>query len=269
MAEIILNSGTTWTVPNDWNDNDNSIECWGAGASGTGHSGSKQTDGHPGGGAGAYCRGDNIALTPNATVQVRIGAGPSGTSSAGTAGGHTSFNATDLANAVSNGDAISVAAPGGSPGSGTGSGGTGGPGGIGTNGVGNHTRTSGGPGGNGSQNSSSGAGGNSPNGGMGGASVSSAASHGITGGAPGGGGSGARGNGVRNGGGGANGRIRITYTPLPPGRHRMFLVFSNAAAVLLSGWTALIGAVASLVAKQPRAGGEHKRKGGAIGMALR
>ena len=250
MIEIILNSGTEWLVPYDWNDADNSIEAWGGGASGTGINSPKFTDGQPGGGAGAYCRGDNIPLTPNTTVQVRIGAGPSGTSGTGTAGGATCFNATSLANAVSNGDTISVAAPGGSQGSGSGAGSTGGPGGIATNGVGNHTRTSGGNGGNGQGNGPSGAGGNSPNGGTGGGSVSAVGTNGNSGNAPGGGGSGARGSGTRTGGSGANGRIRIRYEPLVR-RGNMFLVFSNVAATLLSGWSALIGAVGSVFAKRP------------------
>lgn len=242
MVEIVLNSGTTWVVPNDWDDNNNSIQCFAAGASGHGRNFGKSLQADPGGGAGAYARGDNIPLTKGATVQVRIGAGPTGVAAAGSAGGDTCFNATSLANAVSNGPSVSVAAQGGSPGSGTGGGSTGGPGGVGTAGVGNHTRTSGGNGGNGTAGGSSGAGGNCPNGGTGGASVSTNGTNGNPGNAPGGGGSGAKGGGERLGGSGAPGRIVINYTPLDPapGQHKMFLVFSHVGAWLISVWAGVL-----------------------------
>lgn len=247
MIEIILNSGTTWVVPNDWNDADNSIETWGAGGAGRGNHTAKSSAGRPGGGAGAYSRGDNIPLTPGATIPIRIGSGGIGNvnNAVAPSGGDTCFNATSLANAVSNGESVSVAAEGGYGGDSSGNA----PGGNSANGVGNHTKTSGASGG-GPSAGASGAGGNSPNGGTGGAAVGSSGP-GLPGNVPGGGGSGAKGSAIEPGGDGANGRIRIIYEPVA-GQHRMFLVFSSVAATLLSGWGALIGAVGSVVAKRPR-----------------
>lgn len=226
MVQIILNSGTTWVVPSDWNNADNSVQCFGGGAAGAGSNGGKTQLGAAGGGAGAYARGDNISLTRGSTIQVRIGAGGSPVSTdAGNPGGDTCFNATSLTDAVSNGNTISVAAPGGSPSSTpNNSSSTGGPGGVGTAGVGNHTRTSGGAGGNATLSGNSGAGGNCPNGGAGGASLSTSGT-GNPGNIPGGGGSGGKAA-SNNGGAGAAGRIIINYEPLPPGQHRMFMVFN-------------------------------------------
>ncbi len=241
MIEIILNSGTTWDVPLDWNNGNNSIEVWGGGARSHAASGPKSSGPWGGGGAGSYARGDNIALTPGATIQVRIAS----------QAGDTCFNATSLANAQSNGDSVSVAAEGGVDGINNG-GTTGTSGGLASNSVGNHTKTDGQNGGN-ATGSATGKGGDSPNGGIGGASQSGGAKNGLPGVVPGGGGSGSIGNISNTAGVGANGRIRIRYEPLPAGQHRMFLVFSNVAAALLSGWTAVLGALATLAARQPRA----------------
>lgn len=220
MVEVVLNSGTTWVVPLDWDSSNNSVQCFGGGAAGSSVSNSKNTEGRSGGGAGAYARGDNILLTPGATIQVRIGAGGTTGVGLGNPGGDTCFNATSLANAVTNGDTVSVAAQGGQVGANTS---TGGAGGVGTNGVGNHTRTSGGAGGNGSAGNS-GAGGSCPNGGAGGAAITTTATPGNPGTIPGGGGSGAKGSGTHAGGVGAQGRIIINYEPLA-NKDKMFLVF--------------------------------------------
>jgi len=47
----------TWTVPNDWNSANNTIECIGGG--GSGNSGGART---AGGGGGAYAKKSNVSL---------------------------------------------------------------------------------------------------------------------------------------------------------------------------------------------------------------
>lgn len=64
---IFLTSGTTWTVPNDWNVANNEVECVGGG--GTGATGS----GTYGGGGGAYSANTNLNLTPGASITIAIG----------------------------------------------------------------------------------------------------------------------------------------------------------------------------------------------------
>lgn len=56
-VQIILTSGNNWTVPADWNNANNKIECIGAGYYG----------------GGAYARKNNVALTPGGNVTYRIG----------------------------------------------------------------------------------------------------------------------------------------------------------------------------------------------------
>ncbi len=254
MVEIVLNSGTTWVVPDDWDNNNNSVVCFGAGAGGSGvASALKSTNGFPGGGAGARSIGVNIALTPGATVPIRIGAAGVGGvgGDSGDDGGDTCFNSTSLANAASNGTSVSVAAEGGTGGdypSSVGNGG--GLGGQASNSVGNSTKTNGGNGGNRAAGDS-GAGGDCPGGGTGGAPVS-AVGNGQPGNVPGGGGSGCKGAGTRNGGDGGNGRIVINYTPKPPDQHRMFMVFSQAWAAIVSGWTALSDLTGAVFARPRR-----------------
>lgn len=68
-VQIVLTSGTSWTVPDDWNNSGNKVECIGAGASNFFQDGTANF----GGGGGAYAMKQNIALTPGATVSYRIG----------------------------------------------------------------------------------------------------------------------------------------------------------------------------------------------------
>lgn len=79
--QIILLSGTLWTVPADWNSANNTIECVGSGWKGAFDAGTGI--GSPGGG-GAYARKNNVALTPGSSIPYHIGAASSG--------GSTSFN---------------------------------------------------------------------------------------------------------------------------------------------------------------------------------
>jgi|GEM_PF-1696012 len=166
-AQIILTSGTTWTVPSDWVSSNNSIEVIGGGGGGGG--GFQATTGNGGfggggGGGGGYSKSVNVALTPGMVVGISIGAGGTGgaNSGNGTAGGDT-YLCNDTSNCTSLTDsAVAVGAQGGAlgPGGTSLASGTGGAGGSSASAVGNSTKFDGGAGGNGgSFSSSTGAGG--------------------------------------------------------------------------------------------------------------
>src|SRR5919108_3489432 len=91
---IFLTQGTTsWTVPADWNSQNNTIECIGAGAgAGNGAGGNSGNGGAGGGGGGAYSKISNLSLTSNSSVTVSIGSGGGHT----TNGGDTYFNGASL-----------------------------------------------------------------------------------------------------------------------------------------------------------------------------
>jgi len=91
MTEIFLTSGTSWTVPSDWNDLENTIECIGAGAEGG-------PNGRAGGGGGAYAIKSNLALTPNDSITIQIGNGTLGWTSNNfhNTGRDTYFNGASL-----------------------------------------------------------------------------------------------------------------------------------------------------------------------------
>lgn len=81
---VILTSGTTWRVPNTWNNLDNTVICIGAGAGGSSNGG--------GGGGGAYASSSNLTLTPYNLVSILIGAG----GGANLSGGYTSFSSNTV-----------------------------------------------------------------------------------------------------------------------------------------------------------------------------
>lgn len=83
---IFLLSGTSWTVPDDWNNSDNTIECIGGGISGQAGSASAY-----GGGGGSYAASTNVSLTPGASVTYAIGSG---------SGGDTCFGSSTIAGAT-------------------------------------------------------------------------------------------------------------------------------------------------------------------------
>jgi hypothetical protein len=164
-----------WTVPDDWNDANNSIHCIGGGGGGDDGGGSIfSAFGGGGGGGGAYSSITNLTLTPSGSVQYRVGAG----GSASSAGGDSWFNGANLAassvgakaglgstgiSGATGGQAAAgigtVKFSGGNGGNGTISGGAGGGGGAaGPNG-------GGGSGGNNSGNQDGGAGGGGADGG--------------------------------------------------------------------------------------------------------
>jgi hypothetical protein len=147
---IILNSGTSWTVPSDWNSADNKIEVWGGGAGG--HSNNNVSLAGAGGGGG-YSSITNLALTPSDSIGYVIGAGGVGETQPSPPGdgGGTWFNGTSLS-------ACSVSANGGLAGTTSGTGGLGGS----TTGVVGSTKYAGGNGGSSSGvNTTTGAGGGS------------------------------------------------------------------------------------------------------------
>lgn len=192
---VVLTSGTSWTVPSDWNSANNTIETIGAGGgSGSGYAsgGSSSRNAGGGGGGGAYSKTTNLTLTPGASVSYQVG-----TSVANANGGDTWFNGASLA-------ASSVGAKGGGGGangsvSGSGAGGAGG---ASASGIGT-VKYSGGAGGTPTQNDGSGGGGG---GGAGGPSGAGGAAAGNSA-ANGGGGGGANGGSSGTGSTGGNGRL--------------------------------------------------------------
>lgn len=194
-TQTILTEGTTWTVPADWTNANNTIEVIGGG--GTGFTDTTGVAGMGGGGGGAYSKKINLTLTPGATVTYQIGVGGKNNAATGGApnGGDTFFNRT-AGSAGTCADTTSVCAKGGTGATSA----TGGAGGVDTSGTGD-ARLSGGAGGAGNATADSGGGG----GGAGGPNVA-----GKTGGngytvGTGGGGGGGGGNGGTLSGVGANG----------------------------------------------------------------
>lgn len=125
---IVLTTGTTWTVPSDWNSSNNKIEVIGGGGSG-GVSIQISNRTGTGGGGGGYAKATNVSLTPGASVTYAIGSGGaavSRTASAGNTNGNTGGD-TYFCNSTSNcasisGTAVMVGAKGGSAGAGANSG---------------------------------------------------------------------------------------------------------------------------------------------------
>lgn len=156
---IYLTSGSTWTVPSDWNSTRNTIEVIGGGGGGGGASAGQ---GFGGGGGGAYAKIANLTLTPGGSVSYAVGGGGAGggVGSAGSAGGDTYFcNSTSNCGSIG-GTAVQVGAKGGS---GATAGSAGGSGGSSASSVGT-TKYSGGLGGNGSFGGGGGGGAAGPHG---------------------------------------------------------------------------------------------------------
>ncbi|OGN01968.1 MAG: hypothetical protein A3B91_02445 [Candidatus Yanofskybacteria bacterium RIFCSPHIGHO2_02_FULL_41_29] len=113
---FLTNADTSWTVPNDWNNQANMIEV----IAGGGGAGDGNGEGTGGAGGGAYAKGINIQLVPG-TVMVAptnfdIGDGGPGATSpnvGGSNGGDTWFNASSLANCITLGNTVCVAAENG------------------------------------------------------------------------------------------------------------------------------------------------------------
>ena len=191
---LTFTSSGTWTVPADVTQI--TVEAWGAGGAGGGST-SNNAGGGSGGGGGGYCI-NVFTVTPGQTINYTVGAGGTGSNGNGTSGGTTL-----ILSLQANGGGGGVANMGTIGSGGTASGGTTNiTGGSGLKGKGN-------TGGNGGTGASGGAGGNGVSNGKG-----------ESGRPPGGGGGGgeARRATPYAGGNGANGQIKITYTPsLPDG----------------------------------------------------
>lgn len=106
-CRVYLTSGSSWTVPADWNSTSNTIEVIGGGGGG-----SSSPSGF-GGGGGAYGKVSNITLTPGTSLAYHIGSG----GVAATAGGDTYFcNSNSNCSSIS-GAAVIAGAKGGGGGS--------------------------------------------------------------------------------------------------------------------------------------------------------
>lgn len=190
---LFLTSGTTWSVPSDWNSAANTIE--GIGAGGAGAPGTGSSAAGAGGGAGAYALLTNQALTPGSTVNIQIGVG----------GASGSANGTDTF--LQNNAAVNVLLAKAGQG-GVKSGSIGGAGGAAASCIPSAFAFSGGAGGNATGGNAGGGGGGAAGplgaGGQGGAETSIAADGGAGGGGNGGGSAGGVGGGVNGGAGGNN-----------------------------------------------------------------
>jgi|GEM_PF-3785517 len=116
----------TWSVPSDWNDNNNTIEVIGGGGGG---GNAPSNAGAGGGGGGAYTKVTNVNLPEGQNVAYYVGAGGSGGTSPGGTGGDT-YLCNSTANCSSiDGSAVVIGAKGGAGGqtsSGVATGGAGG-----------------------------------------------------------------------------------------------------------------------------------------------
>ncbi|HVV39417.1 MAG TPA: DUF2341 domain-containing protein, partial [Candidatus Paceibacterota bacterium] len=198
-TKVYLTSGTTWTVPSDWNSASNTIEVIGGGGGGAGYT-NQLCGPDGGGGGGGYSKISNLSLTPGASITYAVGSAGAGSAGcgAGSSGGDSWFNAASMAGCVSAGPTVCVGAKGGQGGQTSGVAGTGGSSasGVGTT---KYSGGSGGAGGGGSANSSGG-GAAGPQGNGGAGNISASASF-TTGGA-GGGGAGGGGSGTNGSAGG-------------------------------------------------------------------
>jgi len=119
-VRVILTSGTSWTVPANWNSSNNTIEAIGGGAGG-GAGYADRSESPTGGGGGAYAKIVNLALTPGNSITYAIGAGGVGGIGDGalaTAGGDSYFNGASCgaASVCAKGGGVSPGFPTASPG---------------------------------------------------------------------------------------------------------------------------------------------------------
>lgn len=84
--KIFITAGSSWTVPSDWNNANNTIEVIGGGGGGAAGQAAPVYSGG-GGGGGAYAKHSNVVLTPGAAVTYQVGTA----GAVSTAGGDTYF----------------------------------------------------------------------------------------------------------------------------------------------------------------------------------
>jgi hypothetical protein len=123
----LLTANTTWTVPPNWNNNDNKIYLIGAGGGGCPGVGSgSNRAGGAGGGGGGFTVINNFNTTPGNTITYSVG-----TSLANTDGGDTTWNSGSfVVGGGKRGNSSPTTSTGGAGGSGTYSGGAGGAGAV-------------------------------------------------------------------------------------------------------------------------------------------
>ena len=122
-----LTSGTSWSVPADWNDSSNNVYLLGGGGGGSGSVVASSTGNHvsgAGGGGGGFTALTNVSLTPSGTAAYAIGAAGSagsGSTSSSTAGngGTTTFIVTNTAGGGGGGSGTTTASTAGTAGTGT------------------------------------------------------------------------------------------------------------------------------------------------------
>src|SRR6266480_183008 len=112
QTTIYLTTGTTWVVPADWNNANNSIEVIGGGGGGK-TAAAAQLGSGGGGGGGAYSKATNVTLTPGATVTIAVGA--AGAANGGAGGDAYLCNATTNCASIA-GTAVVAGAKGGAGG---------------------------------------------------------------------------------------------------------------------------------------------------------
>lgn len=115
QVTITATGATTFTVPPDWNNTGNTVECIGGGGGGHVFGGNVGT----GGEGGHYTRAVNVSLAPGAVVNVNVGAGGTPGSSP-TKGGDTWFANNNTASVITSPGVVSGGL-GGAPGSNSGS----------------------------------------------------------------------------------------------------------------------------------------------------
>ncbi len=113
-TRVYLTSGSSWTVPSDWNSSQNTVEViGGGGGAGNGQVGVSYP---ASGGGGGYSKISNVTLTPGASITYQVGSGgtaPATQNTNGGAGGDTFFNRT-AGSAGTCADTVSVCAKGAS-----------------------------------------------------------------------------------------------------------------------------------------------------------
>ena len=90
----VLSSGTSWSVPANWNSTNNEVHLFaGGGGGGFGYYGNPPIIAAGGGGGGGYTKVTNVSLTPSGSASYAIGAGgiPGSYGVTGGTGGSTTF----------------------------------------------------------------------------------------------------------------------------------------------------------------------------------
>jgi hypothetical protein len=259
---VTFPSSSTWTCPAGVTSI--KVECWGGGGAGGGANNVASTF-SGGGGGGAYTVNTALTVTPSTVYTITVGTGATGTNFSGTAGGNSIFGSSLV---IANGGAGGTTVDGGAGAGGAGGAGGTYAGGAGAAGVSASTSSGAGGGGAGSTGAGGAASGitagaaGGTDGGIGGAGRGSVAGsgNGNPGATYGGGGGGARANGAsfRLGGNGANGFVRITYTPvsLPcttPTAQPTSLILTPASTSIAGSFTASVSANSYLVVRTPTA----------------